>query len=581
MLQLKQLIGSIISSYLGPYKSNKLVVEAKDTCMIKCPVLLLQKIDIKDHLSYLIEETLNSHHEQYGCSSISLLTMWYLWNEEFHIALQEGCEITDIVEHSQNILELVISHLSDIAILCDETFLGRQDKNNKSLQIQNSESSFCLSRRHPFDKSSEKSGISQNSSNKIPIGVQYSSRHFSPSQSHYTVGEQEGLVHKTDEEIYENNCHEKYSQTETLKCSMKSLVEKLSHGAAEFTDLIYNAWTNQVETSNSVKFNIDGIVICPVTLPSSYSTVVDGLIFKSNVRYLHDQDLNIEKSRALIIKGSIAFEYAHLGYSEDVCVTLKKSPEELEVSAKDGWIRKCCDLLLDFEINCLFLTGEVDPAISSFCSSNSIFLLPCISWTLLQDLCVSVNESPCVYLLECDHENVISNLTIKKWDFEHVEMRDEDFYVHITISNPEEAKKIYTIVLCHPNQLLLTSQEHQFWHMASRLHLATKGNKLLPGGGKTEKWCFDFLQKCPARNDTRERIKLAIQRGFLNYFEILLEKTDCSNEICTEESVDEMQSKIQAWRSAMALVLVLLQCDCLIVNGCDDPIFDQNLIGLL
>ncbi|CAL1267258.1 unnamed protein product [Larinioides sclopetarius] len=581
MQHLKQLIGPIISSYLGPYKSNKLVVEDKDACMIKCPVLLLQKLHIKDHLSYLIEETLTSHHEQYGCSSISLLTMWYLWNEEFQIALQEGCGITDIIEHSQNILELVICHLSDITLLCDETLLRKQDIKNKPHQVQKSESSFCQSRRHPFNKSNKKYDISKNSSNKIPIGIQYSSRHFSPSQSHYPIREQEALVDQTDEEIFEIKSHEKSELTESLKYSMYSLVKRLSHGASEFTDLIYNAWTNQVETSSSVKFNFDGIVICPVTLPSSYSTVVDGLIFKSNIRYLHDQDLNIEKSRALIIKGSITFEYAHLGYSQDVCVTLKKSSEHLQMSAKDDWIRKCCDLLLHFEINCLLVTDEVDPAIESFCSSNSIFLMPFISWTLLQDLCVAVNESPCVYLLECDQENVISNLTIKKWDFEHFEMKEENFYVHITISNPEEIKKMYTIILCHPNQLLLTSLEHQFWHMASRLHLATKGNKLLPGEGKTEKWCFDFLQKYPAKNDTWGRIKLAIQRGFLNYFEILLEKNDNSNEISTEESLDEMQSKIQAWRSAMALVLVLLQCDCLIVNGCDNPVFDQNFVGFL
>ncbi|KAF8796372.1 Bardet-Biedl syndrome 12 protein like protein [Argiope bruennichi] len=494
---------------------------------------------------------------------------------------QSGCEIADIIEHSQSILELVISHLLDIVILCDETFLKIQYTKNKSHQLHKSESSFNQSKRHPFDKSSEKHSIFKKSSNKIPIGIQYSSRHFSPTQSHYISGEQNALGGETNDESLENDCHEISALTDALKSSMYSVVEKLSHGASEFTNLIYKTWINQVETSNSFKFNIDGIVICPVTLPSSYSTVVDGLIIKSSIRYLHDQDLNIEKSRALIIQGSITFEFTHLGYSQNVCVTLKKSSEQLKISAKDEWIQKCCDLLLDLEINCLLVTGEVDPAITSFCSTNSIFLLPCISWTFLQDLCVAVNETPCVYLSECEHENVISNLTIKKWDFGQDEVKDEDFYVHIRIFTPHEAKKINTIVLCHPNELVLTNKGHQFWHLASRLYLAMKENRLLPGGGKTEKWCSDFLQKYHTKNDNEERIKIAIQKGFLNYFEILQEKMKCSSEINSEDSLDEMQSKIQAWKSAMALVLVLLQCDCLIVNGCDDTIFNENLIGFL
>ncbi|GIY98711.1 bardet-Biedl syndrome 12 [Caerostris extrusa] len=339
---------------------------------------------------------------------------------------------------------------------------------------------------------------------------------------------------------------------------MLSVVEKLSHGDFDCMNLICDIWIKQAKSSDCLEFNINGIIICPVTMHCSYSTVVDGLIIKSNQSHLYTQDLNIESCRALIIKGSITYEYVHLGYTENISVTVKKSAEQLQISTKELWIRKCCDLLSELEVNCLLVTGDVETDLESFCSANSILLLPGISWTHLQDLCISVNEFPCTYLLDCDQENIISNLIVKKWNFDYNESLSDTLYVHIDFMNIKGKNKLYTVMLCHPNQFLLNSQEHQFWHLASRLHSATKNNILLPGGGKTEKWCFDLLQKSPSENEIKDRIRVAISKGFLSYSQMISNK-NIREEICN--ALDEMQSKVQAWRSAMALVLTVMQCD--------------------
>ncbi|GFY79537.1 bardet-Biedl syndrome 12 protein [Trichonephila inaurata madagascariensis] len=490
-MSLKHFIGSIISSYLGPFKSNKLVVEDKDVCMIKCPLLLLQKSSYKDHLSCLIEETLNSHHERYGCSSISLLAMWYFWNEEFHAAFEEGCEISDIVEHSQNILEYAISQLPGVIIKCEETFLKSCILNDVPHLPKKYQSNSFGSTKQTVSFAPKSCGNFENS-NKIPIGVMYSSRHFSPSLLQHE--EDESNIPE-EEKIYETNYHKGKVHFEKLKTSMYSLVKKLSHDDSDLIDLLYNVWIKQVESSKCTKFNIDGITLCPVTLPYSYSTVVEGLIIKCSTNYLHDQNLNFEKSRALAIKGSITFEYVHLGYSQSLSITVKKTAEQLKISEKDIWLQKCCDLLLKLAINVVLVNGDVDSAIISFCSVNSILILPNISWNTLQNICAAVDISPCTYLLDCDQNDVITNLLVKKWNFDYAEMLYGSTYIHIDISNPKNMNSLYTVILCHPNQFLLNSQEHQFWHSASRLHLATKDNNLLPGAGKTEEWCFNLLQE--------------------------------------------------------------------------------------
>lgn len=72
--------------------------------------------------------------------------------------------------------------------------------------------------------------------------------------------------------------------------------------------------------------------------------------------------------------------------------------------------------------------------------------------------------------------------------------------------------------------------------------------------------------------------------GFINYFKIIYNKEDAVQAVEVTSSLDEIQSKIQAWRSAMSLALAILQCDCLIVNDSESNIVKElgnNVVGLL
>ncbi|KFM74012.1 Bardet-Biedl syndrome 12 protein-like protein, partial [Stegodyphus mimosarum] len=102
---------------------------------------------------------------------------------------------------------------------------------------------------------------------------------------------------------------------------------------------------------------------------------------------------------------------------------------------------------------------------------------------------------------------------------------------------------LYTLVLCHPNPAVLYSLEHQLWHLVYRLQHATEENKVLPGGGKIEEWCYVSLQKL-VLGENSNHVILALANGFQNFQKILLNKTftyDC-------EGLDDISSKVQAWK---------------------------------
>ncbi|KAG8184273.1 hypothetical protein JTE90_001090 [Oedothorax gibbosus] len=423
---LKQLVGSIISSYLGPIKSNKVVLDCEDCTMVKCPLEFLKKIAIKDPFSSLLENTLDSHHEQFGCSTMSLLAMWQLWQEEFKLAMEEGCEVQDIIEFSQKTLADVVSALSEVIIDCDKTCLSKlKITKNTSIHLnqpyfqnkKNTKSALVKTYNAPKELSSLGS-----------VSIGYSSRHFSP----FSSKSEEKSVNDFEKLTGEKNGDNLISVTSEMRKEMHSLVEKLSHDERDFIDLICNLWIQQVQSRNSLEFTINGICICPATLPCSNCTVVDGVIIKSNLSLLYEQDLgSFENCRALIIKGSILFEYVHLGYVSKVSITLKETTESLKISQKDEWIEKCCKLLMELQINVLLVNGEVDSSILSFCSAHSILVLPSVPWKTLEILCISVHESPCTYLIDCDEDNIVTNLVVKKWDFVSSKMLVHGEYYHI------------------------------------------------------------------------------------------------------------------------------------------------------
>lgn len=64
----------------------------------------------------------------------------------------------------------------------------------------------------------------------------------------------------------------------------------------------------------------------------------------------------------------------------------------------------------------------------------------------------------------------------------------------------------------------------------------------------------------------------ALANGLKNYAVIISQKKS----LCTSESeiLDEMSSKLNAWRSALSLLLLTLQCNSVIINGADDLCID-------
>ncbi|KFM74010.1 hypothetical protein X975_24067, partial [Stegodyphus mimosarum] len=160
-------------------------------------------------------------------------------------------------------------------------FSKKETAVNKHEDIKNTKNSLAL-RKIALNASAKKQSILNTRPNScVPVGIRYSSRHFSPSMCNAENFELE----------IENGTKAKISEYKLSVESMKIVVNKLSHGEAELAKLICDVWVQQASNEN-VKFRIDGLITCPLTLPCSYSSVVEGLIIKSNFNSMLEGNLN-------------------------------------------------------------------------------------------------------------------------------------------------------------------------------------------------------------------------------------------------------------------------------------------------
>ncbi|XP_054723510.1 uncharacterized protein LOC129233520 [Uloborus diversus] len=172
------------------------------------------------------------------------------------------------------------------------------------------------------------------------------------------------------------------------------------------------------------------------------------------------------------------------------------------------------------------------------------------------------NPMACAYLLDCDVKNILSNVSIQRWNTLQKETQEEYYLVN---NKCYEKAHFHTVVLCHPSSSVLSSHVHQFWHLLSRLHHGSE-HSLLPGCGKSENWCSKILEKTCIQNSIKLKIATALAQGFSSYSKILQKEKD-SDPI--NDMLDDTHSKVNSWRSALSLVLMTLQCDLFIINGSD------------
>ncbi|NWU25413.1 BBS12 protein, partial [Dyaphorophyia castanea] len=387
----------------------------------------------------------------------------------------------------------------------------------------------------------------------------------------------------------------------------------------------------RAECSGSSQINITEIVTCCVLgLPESYSCVSPGFVTLVSpeqatvIKHFADKPLRI-----LLMDGDLTEQYRHLGFNTPRNVrTILEHPDPRGGRAEDVWLSRMSDILMTFEVNLVLVKGNVCENFMERCIASRVLVIGCVARDVLCAFGEVTGAQAVTYLSQLNASCVGNGAWAELWKASDGRAMDLGELVPVRISAGGIPLLTAVLTTALPSKVQLL--EDQFWTLLCRLHHALKDGKVFPGGGGVELLCLSHIQvlaEQPERlgNDKAVRefpslwlaeyksiVLQALASGWKQYLSVVLcntakarsELEACAavdhhlqkaaacgspsayileefrrggvlrggsdpfpDQVTDLKVCDNVAAKMEAWRRALDLVLLVLQTDTEIITG--------------
>ncbi|XP_050418916.2 uncharacterized protein LOC126832244 [Patella vulgata] len=194
--------------------------------------------------------------------------------------------------------------------------------------------------------------------------------------------------------------------------------------------------------------------------------------------------------RSLLLTGDLVYNQHHKGYKQNLKGIIT-TQSVAKISQKDLWISETISVLNKLSVNFLFVKGKSDVKLKDALQTQNIIILDSIPYKALEILSFTTLAIPLVYIHEANEGNVCKNINVLPYDESYLNSRHHST-TQFQVTCP--SYPVQTLVICHPCQLGCEVREQEFWACINRLYGAMNDSKILPGGGRTEEKCYQFLQ---------------------------------------------------------------------------------------
>ncbi|NXK13128.1 BBS12 protein, partial [Herpetotheres cachinnans] len=120
--------------------------------------------------------------------------------------------------------------------------------------------------------------------------------------------------------------------------------------------------------------------------------------------------------RILLVDGDLIEQYRHLGFNRPCNVrTVLEHPSLQEGRAGDLWLSSMLDILISFQVNLVLVRGNVCKNLMERCIANSILVIGSVSWNVLCVFGEVTSTQPVTYLTQLNASCVGSGAQVELW----------------------------------------------------------------------------------------------------------------------------------------------------------------------
>lgn len=619
-------------TFLGPTKRYKFVKDetSGDSVMVCSCFRLLENLEPSCSVGQLLSETVQAQQKVFHSGTGSLLFLAGAWSRAALECLHQGITVRHILSAMSEGLEVCLQVFRTRAVHVENVFRlavvqkehALKDHSPPSLHshpffqsglIADDRLNVIPSTQPRCQDCSEvscKKTMTQTiKAAKSKIKLTHS-RHFTSNET----AESGGPTTQTS-----------VSQLNVSKnTGLESLAFTLSHGCEKAMDLVVQASRIQSRMNKQGDmhrmFDVSKLVTCRLPgLPEDQACVFSGYVVllsaeqTSIISHLKDQRMNI-----VLLNGDLNESYRHLGFSNPAGICHVTDKQDVHrVSREQMWVNDGLATLLKYAVSVVLVNGVASKQLTGLCLRHNILVIEQVKLAVLSDFAKATSAIPVSYITQVNQRCVGSGVRLQVWREYRCSGRVTES-TNTAVSVTAEQTTLVTAVITSSVHGKLQSLEDQFWGCAHRLHQALKDSRVLPGGGLVEMHCIHELQK---RIDTGNRIQDEWQGkpyvgrvfqlmldGLIDYVSTLLSnsaKFSCKVDAWTqinkqlkdlrgdlnpsvnilgwefdgwastdtisqaERVYDNVTVKMEAWRRALDLVILVLQTDSEIIIGFD------------
>uniref|UniRef100_UPI003AAFA46F Bardet-Biedl syndrome 12 protein n=1 Tax=Centroberyx gerrardi TaxID=166262 RepID=UPI003AAFA46F len=620
-LQKLSALAGVTHSSLGPSKNYKFIQDetSGESSLVCSCFRLLENLEPTCAVGQLVNETIQAHQKVYHSGSGCLLFLAGAWSRAALECLQRGISVAHIISAMSEGMDMCLDVCRKNSI--STASLCAAPSENCSAASQDSD--HDLPKKPVVGASQVSSHLrttglthkTHNTSGQRKIKLTHS-RHFCEAKPEYV-----SAVPRPPSQ------DSKYVDIACIAGTVSHGCVDAMNLAVEASRMQSKNSEQDVSCST---FDVAKVMTCVLPgLPEEHACVLPGcVVLLSAEQASVAQRLKQQHLKVALINGDLSDKYRHLGFNRPA--GLGRVTEKLDLgslSKEEEWVENVLTSLLKLNVNLILVSGVASEKLIQHCYTQHILVVEKMKDSVLKAFASATGAVPVTYATQLTKHCVGTGTQVAVW--RDLSSNERKSSVAVNISTNSNTGLV-TVILTSCVYGKLQALEDRFWACAYRLHHALKDGALLPGAGGIEMLCVRHLQKHSREEngDSVQQTKAGragspysdvvlrlMADGLIDYVSTVMVNTGrwskvkawtavsrqlqdsngvlgvrakCSKlflEAETEDSAsssvmksseasagevyDNLSVKLEAWRKALDLVLLVLQTDAEVITGTD------------
>ncbi|KAM4050105.1 chaperonin-containing T-complex member BBS12 isoform 2-T2 [Anomaloglossus baeobatrachus] len=425
-------LSSSVKTFLGPQKSYKFIYDpnTQESSLTCSAFRLLESLDLSSAVGQLLNETIQAHHKAYKTGTTTLFFLVGVWSKAVLECLHHGIPVSLIVSVMLEGLNSCIESLEALHIPLHNV-LTTKPTSSDSTSVAGGRSTnhenHCIATRGGISdlkclghlpKTVKHVEIIPSINSKIRQMSKLShSRHFSIPKI-CSFQDTPPISYHSLEDLTKSLSHGNWEAMELVEKAATLLLEN-THQISVTKDLFQAAYVNICLLRSQSELNSSATFGYVTLVRPEYATIV--------------QKFEGKPIRVLLLDGELTEKYRHLGFNRARNLKLVSKYGDNISSCEESWISTAYHKIVQANINVVLVGGDACPQLAMQCIHRDILIITHVKPNVLQAFSDCIGAEPVTYLKQVSNHSIGCEVYAKicpQWSSEPNQLIAVNIYAH-------------------------------------------------------------------------------------------------------------------------------------------------------